>query len=286
MRPSEGVSSLAISNILFGGLFITVLHSTFTNNVPPSATLSALHILAMDLFLVIPILMLAWNRDPHTKPSFWTSLYTIFRWVCWSAYLVWFWYSGLDATNALQCMEPRVFYCYNFGAYGNVRTFFKILSTLFAVVSSLGCLATLTFGRPFSRLLENFETDEAERRFMIPLRSPTESPMPNIERNINTILDMMRGCFRSCGWLVAALWLGFIILATELQIKWNHLEGLDHINSSGQILPLTVDVFRYSGVWHWFCLTWCRDIEKTTPTLDGDEIRYRFNSCEYVSKKY
>jgi hypothetical protein len=34
-----------------------------------------------------------------------------------------------------------------------------------------------------------------------------------------------------------------LILGTELEIKWNHLDGLGSVETTGQLIPLTVGCF-------------------------------------------
>ena len=34
-----------------------------------------------------------------------------------------------------------------------------------------------------------------------------------------------------------------LILGTELEIKWNHLDGLGSVDTTGQLIPLTVGCF-------------------------------------------
>jgi hypothetical protein len=73
VRPSEGVGSLTVSNILFSGIFIAVAHSTLNNDMPASVVLSSISLLTMDVFLVVPTLTLANTKNLQVKVSFWTS---------------------------------------------------------------------------------------------------------------------------------------------------------------------------------------------------------------------
>ena len=43
-------------------------------------------------------------------------------------------------------------------------------------------------------------------------------------------------------WFVpsAIIWLSFYIVASELQLKWNHLDEINSVNSTGQIIPLAL----------------------------------------------
>jgi hypothetical protein len=38
----------------------------------------------------------------------------------------------------------------------------------------------------------------------------------------------------------AVSYLGFVILAFELQFRWNHVDGINSLSSAGQIIPLTI----------------------------------------------
>ena len=35
-------------------------------------------------------------------------------------------------------------------------------------------------------------------------------------------------------------WLAFYIVASELQLAWNHLEGINSVDTTGQIIPLAL----------------------------------------------
>jgi hypothetical protein len=74
-------------------------------------------------------------RLPLNEISSWTKLMIAIRWMAFNGFYLWFWFHGLTVPNILQCMEPRVFLFANLGAYGNARTFFKIL---FVVVTVMG----------------------------------------------------------------------------------------------------------------------------------------------------
>lgn len=134
-RPEEGVGSLTVSNILFAGFLAAVVHSTSQNNLPQGVVVTVLTILLLDIVIALPIFVLASTKRSAVLLSVWTVAFIILRYCGTIAYHLWFWYRGLDEPNDLQCMEPRVFAFANVGAYGNIRTWYKICMTAFAVMA-------------------------------------------------------------------------------------------------------------------------------------------------------
>jgi hypothetical protein len=44
--------------------------------------------------------------------------------------------------------------------------------------------------------------------------------------------------------------LAFYIIASELQLRWNHLDGINSVNTTGQIIPLTLGVMSLArSIW-------------------------------------
>jgi hypothetical protein len=134
-RPEEGVGSLTVSNILFSGFLAAVIHSTSQNNLPQGVVVTVLTILLLDIVIAYPIFVAAASKRSAVLLSVWTAAFILLRYCGTIAYHLWFWYRGLDEPNDLQCMEPRVFVFANVGAYGNVRTWFKIAMTACALMA-------------------------------------------------------------------------------------------------------------------------------------------------------
>jgi hypothetical protein len=134
-RPEEGIGSLTVSNILFTGFLAAVVYSTSQNNLPQGVVVTVLTILLLDIVIAFPIFLLAATKRSAVFLSIWTAAFIMLRYCGTLAYHLWFWYHGLDEPNDRQCIEPRVFAFANVGAYGNVRTWYKICMTALSVMA-------------------------------------------------------------------------------------------------------------------------------------------------------
>jgi len=79
-------------------------------------------------------------------------------------------------------------------------------------------------------VIQATQDDEAAQRL---LNAPpeTEAPGANESPQKDDRIDRLIGCL---------VFLGFYIIASELQLAWNHLDGINKVNSTGQIIPLTI----------------------------------------------
>ena len=114
--------------MLLTAIFVAILLSLSNDGVPPSALIITMRFMLVDIALIAPILLMARNQDGGDKFSFWTICWPSIPWVALYAFNIWFWFRGVEMKHLAQCMEPRVFFG-NFGAYGNIRTFFKYRSS-------------------------------------------------------------------------------------------------------------------------------------------------------------
>jgi len=94
----------------------------------------------LDIVIAYPIFVLAASKRSAVVLSVWTAGFILLRYCGTLAYHLWFWYRGLDEPNDRQCMEPRVFAFANVGAYGNVRTWFKICMTAITIFASISLI--------------------------------------------------------------------------------------------------------------------------------------------------
>jgi hypothetical protein len=231
-RPSEAVDSLSVSNILFSGIFIAILYAAVNNNVPAGELLTMLSLLPFDILASLPIFIAAASKDSKVKPSIPTTAFVVLRTFGIIIFGLWFWYHGLDFPNPEQCMEPRVFLYANLAAHGGARIAYKVFVTFMAVFFTVSLLSLSLFACIFScckgdvtYTIDGVQVSQEEFRRPV-LRELYAGKMSRLT-------------------LIFALYLysclvPLSIAALELQIRWNMLEGLDRLSTTGQIIPLTV----------------------------------------------
>ena len=141
-----------------------------------------------------------------------------------------------------QCMEPRVFFFGNFGAYGNIRTFFKALLILLGVCAPFCCaLLIYLFIHRLHRLAESFE-----EKWTIDLRGVPGSTKGTIVIFLGGVVVMVV----------------FMILI-ELQVRWNRLEGVNSVTSTGQIVPLVIGTLSIIRAIALVVIKVCEDTKRT-----------------------
>jgi hypothetical protein len=271
--------SLTISNIFFTGNLIGPVYSIARDGTPPSVTICSMWFLVQDFGLLLPIVILAWTNDPKVNLSYLTVSAAWWRWVASNGLNIWFWYRGLDIPNPAQCKEPRVWLFANLSAYGNVRTFFKIASTMSGVISVVWIFGGFTpsiinrgfrrVGRfekrfaagpelvlwgPLSDLLVEDEHEQETGQAGEGNESPA-GPEGGSGENNREETENENERKRTLGEVLAKLGAGLLcisllytasIVGMELQIRWNNLTGLGNVSSVGQIIPLTIGCFSLS----------------------------------------
>ena len=143
VRPKEARDTYLPTALFFTAFFIAVVYSTTLSNSAPGALISVTW---------YPILLLSfvfsgdWEQhsDEHSEHRMLLGVVIFIASVCLNT---WFWFKGLDASHAGQCMDPRCFLFANFSAYGNIRTFFKTF-TLFLLI-----LLMLVFLTPTAKVV-------------------------------------------------------------------------------------------------------------------------------------
>lgn len=222
IRPHEGVSSLVVSNMLLAGMFIAVIYSLTVNNLPPSSFLTTQWFLLLDAQLLIPVLLMGERVEMEDRLSFWSLSFFLFRWIAWNALNLWFWFKGLDIHNDAQCMEPRAFLFANLPAYGNVRTAFKVFTAMTIVYSGYFMY------RWVKSLVRRLGGDGPhEERWKVILSGAW--------------IEMARNDFVAYyGFVTALFGLAFTVAAIELELRWNNVDGITGVQTTGQIIPLVV----------------------------------------------
>lgn len=240
VRPQEGLSSLLVSSMLACGIFVATIYSLVQNNIPPGAFITTQWFLLLDCQVILPILYNIERVDLEERMSFWTLSFILFRAIAWNGLNTWFWFRGLYIPNPQQCMEPRVWFYANFGAYGNIRKAFKAFTILSCVYLAWGLYR---WGRSLVRRAFEEEGPYEERwkvkvslgMGVVPIITPEDGERPEHMEPLKiglgfTIYAYISGVF---GLVVA-------IVAIELQLRWNNTSGINGIMTTGQIIPLVV----------------------------------------------
>ena len=129
---------------------------------------------------------------------------------------------GLDEIHPDQCMEPRVFFFYNFSALGNIRTLFKIITSVVTLIAVASGYSVFWF--------ESICLSGGGNLPGVVLPNPAPRYVPPRRKII---------------FVLGSLWLAVGILASELQLHWNHVSGINSIETTGQIIPLTLGVLSH-----------------------------------------
>lgn len=227
--------------MLFTGIYVAIVYSVWHNDLPPGVTLTALSILPLDFILMIPISILL-AQETKRKLSYWTLSLCLLRWSGAIAFQTWFWFRGLDKVNQLQCMVPRVFWYGNTEASGGVRTWIKGGTTSGAVCVLIFLLGWIGIGLYCAFIRDDTETF-AERWYLKSDPYLSTSPEEAGDERERTLLGIPRR-WRALLFSLLVLFVAFVIasmaVGLELEIKWNHLDGLGGIDTTGQIIPLVI----------------------------------------------
>lgn len=137
--PKEATNSIVQTNIFMTAVFAAILYSVAQGRATPGELIVFMWLSVLETcpYVAIALVLRQVNKQDLGELSFWTHHMITLRGTAFSAFYVWFWFHGLTIPNPSQCREPRVFLFANFGAYGNVRTAFKVFMVLGAIVSIL-----------------------------------------------------------------------------------------------------------------------------------------------------
>jgi len=285
VKPEEWAGSYISTGLFFLSFFIAVIYSAARNQFPPGAAVNCTWYPVLVMAALAPIDFGLYQPGERFR-RLTVYVVCVFTSGCLS---VWFWFKGLDIPYEGQCMEPRVFFFYNFSAYGNIRTVFKCFALgfisilLFAFIFGFIPTQKLSSGRnetnvvlestrsgaeplpTASRVLpprastlaqpttspEHVDRFRSPRSTTLPARFPTRKATldsrlpPSLVRAGTTMVEKGRTAQKKANrlcWFVpsAIAWLSFYIVASEVQLKWNHLDGINAVTTTGQIIPLSL----------------------------------------------
>jgi len=156
--------------------------------------------------------------ERHTSPSLLPVLRQLTV-LAIDAYQAWFWWVGLDRLRRLPCARTDTFFFVRADMYGSFRTFGKAFSIfmLVFVVVILGLM--LAFRR---------------RR---------------VDKQIPADARPMVGLVTAPGKLIGLAGLiSMVVSAVELTLKWNNVQGVNSIDSAGQLIPLILGIGTFIGM--------------------------------------
>jgi hypothetical protein len=164
-------------------------------------------------------------------------------------------------------MEPRVFFFANLAARGGIRVLFRILcllpgGILMALIVSVVVksrrkrqvgrdeeravsalpLTAVNVGKPISPQAI-IPASVRSQTITAPVSIP-QPPVPSIptdDANVSMPSHSQTELERKWGGaMFLTLALVFYIVASELQLGWNNLDGINSLNTTGQIIPLVI----------------------------------------------
>lgn len=272
VRPEEAADAFIPNLFFIIGLICAAIYSSARLNYPPGSVIACTW---YPVLAYVALLPLFYSHLPAKLPWYRVMMYPAVV-IATCCFAIWFWFSGLDAVHPSQCMDPRVFLFYNLDAKGRVRIVFKIstiLSLIIAIISGGGAILfqsislSILPSTDLPRLCHN-RTDPG-REVELPdssLSDGSRSAQPTKGATASSATDSSQGGatgqnkppthpgqarspsstevlhtkhrFRIP--VLGSIFLIWGITASELQLKWNHVVGINSINTSGQVLPLVL----------------------------------------------
>lgn len=240
-----------ISNCFQIAMFVGLLFITFKQGRDLQAseaylmlTFSLSGVFATDDTIDFPALRRIDRGDVEAYTSALGSLIQKFIKVALCAYAVWFFFTGMDGMQHPPC-STFGFLVIEVHLYHWVRTVFKIgfVILTFATVAVLGLQVVAEVCKP-------------------EVPAPAAEAEADANGNPNTYPNSDSGSYSVAvipaigkrhmrGWTgfgIRMFSLSMFILTVELVIRWNHIQGVNQMGSTGQVLPLVVSIGSLIGV--------------------------------------
>jgi hypothetical protein len=286
--PDEAVNSIVQTNMFMTAVFVAIMYSVAQGRATPGELIVFMWLTALELCpyaAIVLILKEMDKRDPvvrifdkrdRVELNFWTRHMITLRAAAFTAFYVWFWFHGLTIPNPLQCREPRVFFFANLGAYGNIRTVFKVIA-IFGAIAALATIIRVVYAIPreiaeriqrgiqrgiqrwtkineqrplaaeqtsqsflFARMRRLYNSSADFRREMIKLYTQFQGIPHNLVDFAKDNVKYLPAKQFIARAGAASLTLVSVVTAMELEIKWNDFKNLYDLSQSGQIIPLTI----------------------------------------------
>jgi hypothetical protein len=258
VHPNEAKIAVVVSAMLLTSFFISMAFSIAQDTFPPGAILSAVYILVLEIFTMLPIILCL-------TLSVWTYVLYALRYNAMLGLFIWFWFRGLHSGSEAQCMEPRiVLLYYDFGAYGWISKLLGAWTIVYAVISVIitadaiflvkKCINRGTtdyedrWGINWEDILRSHQ--EMERNCFTFLRRTLYFIPEGFSVSADRIDEMIRSMKQDfnddlgLGWYFVTLLRGLIFVAcviyTEVSIFCNKLSGIGGVSTSGQIMSLAI----------------------------------------------
>lgn len=271
VRPKEAKESWLPTALFFSAFFVAVVYSVAHSAFSPGSVISCTWYPILIFVALYPYDFGSFSDDSKGK----RGQLLLVLWISSVSLNIWFWFKGLDVQNdaQIQCIEPRVFFFANLSATGGIRVVFRI----FCLIPAAILMAIIVLGFANSRRKTHVARDEEKaarapalpikdenpvsRQSVVstsvesPLKVPAPSPQPvatssHVAEVSTEALTTSTGAApiaineeaerRWGGALFLTLVLIFYIVASELQLKWNRLDGINSLSTTGQIIPLVI----------------------------------------------
>lgn len=219
--PKEAGTMRGINNCFQAAMFAGLLFVTITRGP---------ELYAVEAFMMLTFCMGGVCSGDSDTPSYSSygatvmgSLIRFSLGMGFCAYGVWFTFKGMDNMKHPPC-STFVFVFARVNLYGRFRTLWKVSFTLGAISYAililivLGCLVIACW----RALQKRFTKQDPE----VENASPAEISNPEPDRVLTRTL-----------WSTALL---LFIVGVEKIIQWNHIQGVDSLGSTGQLLPLII----------------------------------------------
>lgn len=148
------------------------------------------------------------------------------------AYGVWFTFKGMDNMQHPPC-STYAFFLAKVNLYNWFRTFLKASFTIGAVSYAIGILVALGFGVfEFFTCLGRSPKD--------PNDLPSDDEKDTQQAEVQQAAGLGHAVTTTVGAVGPSGALLMFITAVELMVRWNHIQGVNSLGSTGQLLPLII----------------------------------------------
>jgi hypothetical protein len=267
VRPQEASSSWLPTALFFSAFFIAVIYSISHTLFPPGAIISCTWYPLLIFIALYPYDFSSYSDDSRGK----RAALLLVLWIASVSLNIWFWFRGLDVQNDRQCMEPRVFFFANLEARGGIRVLFRILCLLPGAFLLAIIVSGVLKSRRKRKVLRDEERPISASQSKIKVTKPTppqtvdeggvelqptvpvriiQTPVPSVVLPVASKPstpsrpaaqtpneNMVRKWGGAMFFTIALI---FYIAASELQLGWNNLDGINSLNTTGQIIPLVI----------------------------------------------
>lgn len=169
-------------------------------------------------------------------------------------YGLWFFFAGMDHMRHPPCSTWAYFFA-KVNLYTWLRTFMKIVFVL------MGTIHSVVIFWPIAHKLcctSSASNDDAVFGTQLELE-PEDTTRPKVGKGLEgTSMVILSGSLIS------------FMLTVELMIRWNHIDGVNELGSTGQLLPLIMAVGSFIRVLHLFTKEGKKSDERISMEVDDN----------------